>query len=291
MSAAGARDLGPAAGATASTAMEVPRSFADSALALALWLPRRALRLVELLGVFVACVIGIVLSGYGYARTVFAARRNKQAIPAEVVDATEKLRAQLASSSTRGDGPLISVVIPARNEAGHIAGTLARAETAALLPERVEVIVADAGCADNTTEVVSKLLTSFASVRVVEAESGRASALNAGAASARAPVLLFLHADTLLPEGWDVDVAANAAAPGVVAGAFSFSVNRGSFGGAEVPVGIGTMSAFANLRARMFQLPYGDQAMWMTAARFAAVGGFPPVRGADSASCIALGSD
>lgn len=58
--------------------------------------------------------------------------------------------------------------------------------------------------------------------------------------------------------GWDTDVRQAVARPSVVAGSFTFGVNRKSFN-TSVPLGIGTMEVFANFRSKHFMLPYGDQ--------------------------------
>jgi glycosyltransferase involved in cell wall biosynthesis len=75
------------------------------------------------------------------------------------------------------------------NEAAIIGRTIR-----AVLRPGVEVIVADAESADGTREIAGA-----SGALVIEAPPGRGSPLNAGAARARGTVLLFLHADTLLP--------------------------------------------------------------------------------------------
>src|SRR5215218_8183484 len=92
--------------------------------------------------------------------------------------------------------PPLSIIIPVLNEAPGIAETLA-----ALQPLRArgcEVIVADGGSTDGSPEIARGLAD-----RVVASERGRARQQNAGAAAARGEVLLFLHADTRLPEDAD----------------------------------------------------------------------------------------
>ena len=87
----------------------------------------------------------------------------------------------------------ISVVMPAFDEATVIAGSLA-----ALAPLRRgghEVIVVDGGSRDGTVQLARPLCD-----RLLESARGRAVQMNAGAAAASGDVLLFLHADTALPD-------------------------------------------------------------------------------------------
>ena len=86
----------------------------------------------------------------------------------------------------------ISVVIPALGEQATIEAAIASAR-ATLDP--CEVIVADGGSADRTRDVAVA-----AGAAVVDAPGTRADAMNAGARGATGDALLFLHADTTLPE-------------------------------------------------------------------------------------------
>ena len=97
--------------------------------------------------------------------------------------------------------PMLSIIVPALNEAAGIVPTLL-----ALAPLRArgaELIVVDGGSDDGTAE-----LAAAHADRVVASARGRARQMNAGAAMARAPVLLFLHADTQLPAGADRSIQA-----------------------------------------------------------------------------------
>lgn len=85
----------------------------------------------------------------------------------------------------------ISIIIPTLNEATRLASTLARVQS--VLP-RSELIVADGGSTDETRSIAR---TSGA--LVVESARGRGRQLAGGAEVAHGNLLLFLHADTLLP--------------------------------------------------------------------------------------------
>jgi len=126
----------------------------------------------------------------------------------------------------------------------------------------VEVIVADGGSSDRTPA-----LAAAAGAKVFSAPAGRGSQQNAGAQMAQGRVLLFLHADTLLPEGFAAQIRAALARPGIVAGAFRFAIAAKGWRFRLLEQG-------ANWRAAWLGLPYGDQALFLSAARFQSLGGF-----------------
>ncbi len=152
----------------------------------------------------------------------------------------------------------VSVIIPALDEAAHIAATLEGVRKCS--PH--EIIVADGGSADATCAVAKK-----SGATVILSKPGRARQMNAGAAQATGNALLFLHADTLLPENWTRIVADTLGKPGVVAGSFGFRV-------AESFPGRWLVEWTTNLRSRWFQNPYGDQTQFLRRALFEELGGF-----------------
>ncbi|MFZ5775116.1 MAG: TIGR04283 family arsenosugar biosynthesis glycosyltransferase [Thermodesulfobacteriota bacterium] len=158
-------------------------------------------------------------------------------------------------SETKADCA-ISVIIPALNEAARIGVTVAGL---AGLPG-VEVVVVDGGSSDAT-----RALAQTAGARVIDSAAGRGIQQNAGARVARGRIVLFLHADTRLPEGFAGMAAQALAQPGVVAGAFRLGI-------AAPGLALRLVELTANLRARL--LPYGDQALFLAAETFRACGGF-----------------
>lgn len=158
--------------------------------------------------------------------------------------------------------PVLSIVLPVLNEATGIVAALE-----ALGPLRrggAEVIVADGGSADRSAELAGSLAD-----QVLDAPRGRASQMNAGAAAARGGVLLFLHADTRLPEGAD-GLVAQAMATGSHWGRFDVRIEGRSI---WLPV----VAALMNRRSRLTGIATGDQAMFVSRAAFDAVGGFPDI--------------
>ena len=153
----------------------------------------------------------------------------------------------------------LSVIIPTLNEASNIAGTVNRAQKA----DNVEVIVVDGGSRDNTADVART-----AGARVILSSPPRARQMNAGAAISSGEFLLFLHADTLLPLSYDAHIRRCLARPKVALGAFELRI--------DAPYrALRIMEKAANWRSRYFRMPYGDQALFMPAAIFQSVGGFP----------------
>jgi rSAM/selenodomain-associated transferase 2 len=155
--------------------------------------------------------------------------------------------------------PTLSIVMPVLNEAAAIEGTL---QALAVLRTRgAEVIVADGGSTDATVALASPLAD-----RVLSAPRGRARQMNAGAAMARGDVLLFLHADTLLPSGADLLVR-QAMAAGAAWGRFDVSISGR-------PWMLRVVAAFMNARSRWSGQATGDQGMFVRRSVFERLGGF-----------------
>ena len=156
---------------------------------------------------------------------------------------------------------MISVIIPALNESRALPATLARLLAE---PGPFETIVVDGGSDDDTVAIAS----AHAGVRVITAPRGRARQMNAGARSATGDLLLFLHADTLLPAGAMTRLRALAADPDCIAGGF-----RHRFSGEDWR--LRAISAIDNWRCARTRIIYGDQAMFVRRAMFEHLGGFP----------------
>lgn len=156
---------------------------------------------------------------------------------------------------------LLSVVVPVLNEAATIVATLQA--LAPLRSQGVEVIVVDGHSSDGTPQTARPLADA-----VLEAPRGRAAQMNAGAAQARGGVLLFLHADTLLPPTALADVLGAVQTGGAAWGRFDVTITGAS------PL-FKLIAAMMNRRSRWTGIATGDQAIFVTRAAFDAVGGFP----------------
>jgi rSAM/selenodomain-associated transferase 2 len=157
----------------------------------------------------------------------------------------------------------ISIIIPTLNEAAGIRATLEPLQP--LRARGHEVIVIDGGSADGTAELARALAD-----RVLTSERGRAAQQNAGAAAATGGVLLFLHADTRLPEGADARVLDGLRASGRGWGRFDVRLS-----GAHPMLRVVERSM--GWRSRVTGIATGDQAMFVRRDWFARAGGFPSI--------------
>jgi rSAM/selenodomain-associated transferase 2 len=156
----------------------------------------------------------------------------------------------------------LSIVMPVLDEAAGIEAALQA--LAPLHARGIEVIIADGGSSDGTAALARPLAD-----RVITAPRGRAVQMNAGAAAAMGDVLMFLHADTRLPDDADRLVLDGLADSAKVWGRFDVRID-----GSGLLALIGIMM---NTRSRLTGIATGDQAMFMTRAAFDNAGGFPPI--------------
>jgi rSAM/selenodomain-associated transferase 2 len=153
----------------------------------------------------------------------------------------------------------ISIIIPTLNEASNIKDAINSTQPS----QNIEIIVVDGGSNDATTSVAQTL-----GVTVISSPPGRAIQMNAGAALASGEILLFLHADTRLPSGFDEMIRATLQQPGIVAGAFELRIDAPDWGLRVVEWGV-------KWRSHFWQMPYGDQAIFLTKEAFKQIGNFP----------------
>jgi rSAM/selenodomain-associated transferase 2 len=158
---------------------------------------------------------------------------------------------------------VISVIIPVLNEERRIGQRL---RELASMEHLQELLVVDGGSTDATVEQAR----AFPRVTVLTAARGRASQMNTGAQHANGSVLLFLHADVALPPDAARHITHALDDPRVVAGAFkTWTVDDAGHSR------LGPLLHLADLRSRYTRFPYGDQALFVRAEAFRAVGGFP----------------
>lgn len=156
----------------------------------------------------------------------------------------------------------VSVVIPTLNEAGRLAALI---EALRREPELKEIIVADGGSIDGTASIAARL-----GARLVTSECGRGQQLQTGAALASGEVLLFLHADSVFPQGGLAALTAlldrHQRVPG---GNFRVVFD----GDTRFARGLTVFYAWI----RRFALYYGDSGIFVRRAVYAAIGGFRPM--------------
>ncbi|MDH4286833.1 MAG: TIGR04283 family arsenosugar biosynthesis glycosyltransferase [Gallionella sp.] len=159
----------------------------------------------------------------------------------------------------------LSIIIPVFNEAACLPGLLEH--LAPLCGRDSEVIVVDGGSEDNSWQIASSV-----GVRVIHSDRGRARQMNAGAAAAQGDVLLFLHADTLLPPA---AVQAIEAAILQSGGTNKFGWGRFGVRISGRPFMLRVIARLMNWRSRISGIATGDQAMFMTRRAYESAGGFP----------------
>ncbi len=205
----------------------------------------------------------------------------------------------------------ISIIIPALNEAATIAKILTYIHN---LPQ-IEIILVDGGSIDDTVKISQEL-----GVRVISSPKGRAHQMNVGAKAATGEILLFLHADTILPLGFEqmvrstlqpslggrisvsIDISPDTSEIGespnplkkLAQIGFLVPLFKGDLGGfrsqnevQQIPIAgaftlkiddpmpsLRWIERLVAWRSKWRQMPYGDQAIFLTAETFRSVGGY-----------------
>lgn len=169
--------------------------------------------------------------------------------------------AEVLNDFTSAQLPRLSVIVPVLNEAAVIELSLASLQP--LRKQGVELILVDGGSTDATVSLAAPLVdTSLVAIR------GRAMQMNAGAAIARADVLLFLHADTTLPTDALAAILDGLATSAKVWGRFDVCIEG-------QPFMLRVIATMMNWRSRLSGIATGDQAIFVRKADFLAVQGFP----------------
>lgn len=211
---------------------------------------------------------GIAWGGEAVLRDSLAAAKHMELKvellePLSDVDVADDLSVWYRADQTRRNDsrvPRISVIVPALNEADNIEATLSLAATG----RGIELIVVDGGSTDETCAKAERM-----GARVVQTGRGRALQMNAGAAVATGDIMLFLHADTLLPPGYDRAVRNAMGQPGAVAGAFRLRIDAPD-------QSLRVIERVVDFRSRVLKLPYGDQALFVGRQAFEKTGGYLP---------------
>jgi rSAM/selenodomain-associated transferase 2 len=189
--------------------------------------------------------------GWSSGRKAGVPDRNSQAPDGQTVEPPE--------AAALAPPPVISLILPVLNEAPILAGVLSGLPRA---PD-LEIILVDGGSTDATLKVAAR----FPHVRRLTAPRGRGAQMNAGAQVARGDFFVFLHIDTHLGPEHLIALRRAARDPGIKAGAFYLNL---------VPATpfLKFIAWGANWRCRLFNLPYGDQAIFVRRDLFFALGGF-----------------
>ncbi len=155
---------------------------------------------------------------------------------------------------------MISVIIPSLNEEKALGKCI---ESLRREPGYSEVIVADGGSVDGTFEVIGNLND----VVLIESPKGRGLQMNQGAGAATGNIYLFLHADTLLEQGWSNEIM-TALEDGVVAGgAFTLAIDSPEWQYRLIEL-------MVRARCALWKLPYGDQGIFVRRSVFEKIRGY-----------------
>jgi rSAM/selenodomain-associated transferase 2 len=160
----------------------------------------------------------------------------------------------------------ISVIIPTLNDAAQMPDSLARVMEGLNAGVLRELVISDGGSEDDISKLASEVGAEF-----ITGVAGRGGQLRRGADVAQGDWLLFLHADTWLPNDWSEQVLDHIQAN--VHGAQNALVFSLSFRGGGLMARV--TAGWANLRSRAFELPYGDQALLISRKHYDLIGGYP----------------
>jgi rSAM/selenodomain-associated transferase 2 len=165
---------------------------------------------------------------------------------------------------TRNPLPGLAVVVPTRNAEVPLRRLLSQLRGDLF---DLDVLIADAGSDDDTVGVAQRH-----DARVTEAEGGRGPQLRAGTEAALGDWILLLHADSVLPDGWDATLAAFIADPGNRSRAayFRFALDEASPEARR-------LERMVAWRCRTLGLPYGDQGLLIARSFLDELGGVPPL--------------
>jgi rSAM/selenodomain-associated transferase 2 len=152
----------------------------------------------------------------------------------------------------------MAVIIPVLNEEATIRASIGSAREAGA----DEIVVSDGGSRDGSLALAREL-----GVRVIDTERSRARQLNVAARATDSEILLFLHADTTLPDGAR-SLIEQALDGGAIFGGFRLRF-------LEDEPRLRVCAAMINFRTLRTRCPWGDQAQFTTRAQFERVGGYP----------------
>jgi len=158
------------------------------------------------------------------------------------------------------DKPRLSIIIPVLNEAACLDRTLTDLFSRPWLKQNGEVIVCDGGSDDGSPEIAAGH-----PCRLVHSGAGRALQMNTGSSLAHGETLLFLHADSRLPDDFGELIPATAAW-----GFFRLRLDGSARAFRLIEFAI-------NLRTRLSRVAGGDQGIFLSRPLFDKLGGFPQI--------------
>ncbi|MHC4396370.1 MAG: TIGR04283 family arsenosugar biosynthesis glycosyltransferase [Planctomycetota bacterium] len=162
------------------------------------------------------------------------------------------------------DKCIFSIIVPVLDEAGQINSTIEHLCNQGA-KENCEIIVVDGDLQGGTIKIIHAK-----SVKTIKSQKGRGRQMNAGAVAARGEILIFLHADTRLPEKALEKISQVLEDEKYVGGAFDLAIDSDR-------LFLRFIAARTRLRSRLTRVPYGDQAIFIRKNYFDKIGGFKEI--------------
>ncbi|NCS72078.1 MAG: glycosyltransferase family 2 protein [Candidatus Magasanikbacteria bacterium] len=160
--------------------------------------------------------------------------------------------------------PTISIIIPTYNEEKIINKTLDQFKS---IPKEIEVILVDGKSNDDTIKIAKQ----YTNITILQSQKkGRAAQMNYGSNQAKGDILLFLHADSILPKKYLQEIKNAIQQKNIIGGAFkiTFPINLLAYK---------LINLYSNVRAKIFKIYHGDQAIFITKKIFNNIGTYPDV--------------
>ncbi|PIB23510.1 hypothetical protein BFP76_08185 [Amylibacter kogurei] len=155
----------------------------------------------------------------------------------------------------------VSIIIPTLNSAKTLGPMMAGLFEGMSTGLVCEVIFADGGSTDDTIKIGDEL-----GVKIISCTKGRGTQMANGANAARGDWLFFVHSDTQLSKGW-ADIVLDHIQSNRKAGFGKLKFDANGFGAWFV-------AGWANIRSRLFGLPYGDQTLLISKQMYRSTGGY-----------------
>lgn len=173
---------------------------------------------------------------------------------------------------------LFSIIIITLNEQSNIESTIRAARDSAKIGKNkslsIEIIISDGGSNDGTIEIAKNLAD-----KVIHSEKGRYIQLNSGAKASKGEILVFLHADTLLPKGAILRLFKEMKNPCIIGGGFKKKWKWGK--GVKLTSFMKFIfyiwNGFGNWTVRLFKSFPGDNVIFVRKTIFEKIGGFHPL--------------
>eukprot|EP01064_Diplonema_japonicum_P031489 TRINITY_DN5661_c0_g1_i1.p1 TRINITY_DN5661_c0_g1~~TRINITY_DN5661_c0_g1_i1.p1 ORF type:complete len:482 (+),score=62.29 TRINITY_DN5661_c0_g1_i1:51-1496(+) len=164
--------------------------------------------------------------------------------------------------------PKIGIIVPTLNEAGNLAERVPRWISAAAHPENLIITFSDGGSSDDTPATVATLQKNHDSIPIkfVSSGKGRGLQISTGIRATDCDIVMMVHADTVLPDGFDETVVGIIRTPGVSGGAFRLALDTST-------CMLNIVVKGANARSVHREIPYGDQSIFVAKHVLERIGG------------------